>query len=329
MNIAFLRKELSYFKKMYLAENIIEKEYTYNQVKVREFEVFESDEKDCNDRLFLINIHNKYQILGFKIMIDYFKNQGNSSIDMDSRVTADMLLGIYKDIKIENHKVTAVYFPFEQGEKKYAFNRIKQDVNIELTYPIVLYQDPVIMLKWKEVWDQRAKEKTEDQLVDFLSDTEPHLRKYTERVLHSKQKSQFRIYDPACSTGEFLAYVKKKFSSAYTIGHDMDENMVRLSKNKVDESACCNAFDSFIAPESIDILVLRFLNYAVVNRTEAEKLFEKLIITVKDDGMIICFGHTPVLLNTSFFESFGVKVIGKIGYEQFTDSIFQYYVMER
>ncbi|SUY47133.1 Uncharacterised protein [Clostridium putrefaciens] len=329
MNIAFIRKEMSYFKKMCIAENTVEKEYTYSQVCIRELEEFQSDERDCEDRLFLINIQNKYQILGFKIMIDYFKNQGNASVDMDSRITADMLLGIFKEIKIENNKVTATYYPFEQGEKKYAFHRIKEDVNVEVTYPIVLNQDQETMLKWEDVWEQRSKEKTEEQLVKFLSDTEPHLRKYTQKVLRDNQKVSFKIYDPACSTGKFLEYVKEKFNGAYTIGHDMDENMVRMSKDKVDESACCNAFDSAISQESVDILVLRFLNYAVVNRLEAKELFEKLISTVRNGGMIICFGHTPVLLNTSLFESFGVKVIGKIGYDQSTDSIFQYYVMER
>lgn len=329
MNIAFLKRELTYYQKMMLPDNIVEKEYNYNQVKTREASVFKDSMSDCVDRFFLINIQDKYQILGFKIMVNYFRNQGEASIDMDSQITADMLLGVYKKMEVDNNIVTAVYYPLEQGEKKYAFNMIKQCMDAEVTYPIVLTQNPKDMPKWKEIWEERIKDKTKDELVEFLSNTEVHLRRYTEEVLRNNQKFNFTIYDPACSTGEFLEYVKEKFSGAYAIGHDMDENMVRIAETKVDESACCNASASSIAAKSIDILVLRFLNYAVVNRTEAEKLFKKLVTRVKDDGMIICFGHTPVLLDTTFFESFGLKIIKKIGYEQFTDSIFQYYVMKR
>lgn len=328
MNLAYIRRELKNYKRMHLSEEIEEKECIYSEIKKRKLKVIQGTEFDYRDRIFFIHINDNIKILGLKILIDYFEKQGNESIDMDSKLKADMLLGIFYDLNIENGTVTVSYYPYESGEKKYIFNQIKKNTDIEVTFPMVLEQSTKEMIKWEEVWAQRAQEKTEEELVEFLYNTEPHLRKYTEEVIRKNKKVKFKIYDPACSTGDFLAYIKEKFSEAYTIGHDMDENMIKIASAKVDESRCCNAFDSDIPAECIDVIALRFLNYAVVNGVEAEKLFQRLIGTLKKDGLAVCFGHTPVLLDAKKFEQFGMKVIGKIGYDQLSDSIFQFYVLK-
>ena len=68
------------------------------------------------------------------------------------------------------------------------------------------------------------------------------------------------IYDPACSTGEFLEDFKKKFPESYTIGHDLSQEMVNYAKDFVDEACCCNAIDSPLKEKSVDLMFLRFLN---------------------------------------------------------------------
>lgn len=328
-DLSVIRRELQYYKKMRIPEGVDEKKYRYEEVIKRPISLVEVSEDDFEDRLFFIEIENNYKLVGYKILVDYFINKGNGIADIDSRIKADMLLGIYKHMQIENGVISIMFYCLEPSEKKYAFNKIRKDIDLEITYPIVINADPLKMPKWEDVWLEITETKTEEEMIEFLSNTEPHFRKYTEEVLKKRGENKFVIFDPACSTGEFLEYVKIKFPDAYTIGHDMDEKMIKIAKNRVDEFACCNAFDSPILPKSIDILVLRFLNYAVVSREEAENLFEKLIKTVKEDGLIICFGHTPVLLDGRFFMKQGLNMVGKIGYEESTDSIFQYYVLKR
>lgn len=326
-DLLVLKKELQHYKRMRVVDSVEEKKYTYEEVQMRPLSVFEVDENEAEDRVFLIEFGDRYKLVGYKILVDYFKNKGNGFSDIDSRITVDMLLGIYEKIQIEKGKVSIKFYSLESSEKRYIFNLIKRKVDVEICYPIVLKTESCRMPRWEEIWAGRSMAKTEEENIEFLSNTEPHLRKYTEEVLKKNDMHKFVIYDPACSTGEFLEYVKQKFKDAYTIGHDMDENMINIAKKRVDEFACCNAFESSIESEYVDVLALRFLNYAVVNRVEAEKLFKQLVKKVKKGGLVVCFGHTPVLLSGLFFEEYTVEIIGKVGYEEASDSIFQYYAM--
>lgn len=329
MNLVSLKKELSYYKRMIIPKEDTKKNFDYLKVEKRDKVLFEANRKEFEDRLFLVDVYGKYRLVGYKIIKNYFENNGKDNIIMDSRVTADMLLGIYSGLDEKNDKIYVTYFPLKNGEKLFAFDLVKDDADIELSFPLVTTADLTVMSTWMDFWPNRSQNWPKERLIQFLSDTEPHLRKYSEQVLKKMKKDKFTIYDPACSTGEYLKYIKEKFKKAYTIGHDIDENMIKIAKNFVDECTCCNAEYSPIVKESIDILVLRFLNYSVVNSKTAERLFEILLTTVKKDGIIICFGHTPILLNAVFFKQYNLEVIGKIGYEESTNSIFQFYVIIR
>ncbi len=323
-----LKREMAFYKKMRIPNGVIEKECRNEDVMMRPISIFDVDESEGADGLFCIDLDD-VRLVGYKIMMDYFDNRGKGRPAVDSRIKADMLLGIFDSIECKEGMVKVAYHAFEHSEKKYIFNKIKK-TDLEITYPLVFILNTVEMPKWEDTWSVIAEneKRTEEERVEFLSNTEPHLRKATEEFLRTNDKDKFVIYDPACSTGEFLEYIKTKFPHAYTIGHDMDEEMVSIAKSRVDECECCNAFDSPIGAESIDILVLRFLNYSVVNRQEAEELFVQLSKTVKKDGYIICFGHTPVLLDNPFYEKNGYRVIKKSGFEEVTDSIFQYYILK-
>ena len=82
------------------------------------------------------------------------------------------------------------------------------------------------------------------------------------------------VYDPACSTGEFLSDYKNSFPKSHTIGHDLSQEMIDYAKDYVDESFCCNAFDSPLKDNSVDLMFLRFLNSEVVNTQMAYKIFK-------------------------------------------------------
>lgn len=136
------------------------------------------------------------------------------------------------------------------------------------------------------------------------------------------------IYDPACSTGEFLEDFKKNYPKSYTIGHDLSQEMVDYAKNFVDESCCCNAINSPLKEKSVDLMFLRFLNSEVVTTKDAYKIFKVLVSKVKKNGIIVCFGHTPVLITKKWFIENNLRPIICNGYDSDRDAIFQYYVFE-
>ena len=136
------------------------------------------------------------------------------------------------------------------------------------------------------------------------------------------------IYDPACSTGEFLSEFKKNHPTCHTIGHDLSQEMIDYAKDYVDEACCCNAINSPLKDKSVDLMFLRFLNSEVVNTKDAYKIFKVLLKKVKKHGLIVCFGHTPLLITKRWFIANKLKPIICNGYNKKRNAIFQYYVFE-
>ena len=168
--------------------------------------------------------------------------------------------------------------------------------------------------------------------VIYLGYGEEHIRKYTKEYLLQNKlvENNCIIFDPACSTGQFLYELKKHFPNCKTIGQDLSKEMVDYARNYVDEIYHGNAIKTFITDKSVDILILRFLNSEVVTTITAYRLFNKLIATVKNNGLIICFGHTPVLIRQKYFlKRNDLKILHSNGYDKDTNSIFQFYILKK
>ncbi len=108
-----------------------------------------------------------------------------------------------------------------------------------------------------------------------------------------------------------------------------DEVMWRIGEDYVDEIYCGDSINTKIKDESVDIEFFRFLNSEVVTTEYAYLLFEHLYKKVKKNGIIVIFGHTPVLMKKEFFIKLGLKVVQSIAYDKDYDCIFQYYVLRR
>jgi len=59
--------------------------------------------------------------------------------------------------------------------------------------------------------------------------------------LKSLGRDDLRLYDPACSTGQFLSTMREALPKAYLIGQDLSAHMVSFAKKRVDEIYCGNA----------------------------------------------------------------------------------------
>lgn len=325
-NLSNFKKEYTYYNKMKIPESTKEVKADLKKILNRQMETMINDTDEYISRIFILNSYQGYKLVGYKILMNYFSSEGTETPSLDSRITADMILGIWIDQDI---KKNVRYYPLTNAEKKYIFNLIKVIGNIELYYPFVMQINSNLMPIWKDVWDSVNEGKSEYESIKFLSETEPHFRKYTNDIVKRYKLDNSKIYDPACSTGEFLYSIKKSFPNCYVIGHDIDPVMINIGKDYLDEYLCCDASLSPIKNESIDLLILRFLNYYVVSLKEAINLFEILFEKVKFNGYIICFGHSPVLINNDILTSKKIELIQSIGYEETSDSIFQYYLIKK
>ncbi|MGY2440651.1 class I SAM-dependent methyltransferase [Pseudomonas sp. SDO52101_S400] len=137
-------------------------------------------------------------------------------------------------------------------------------------------------------------------LAEQLNADEQHLREYCAGVLQAITDNGALIYDPACSTGEFIAHLARALPDCMCLGTDRSASMIEHARRAHGitsvEFRLLDATESFDAGIHCDVLILRFLNAEVLTRREAQAAFESLIRCVKPGGTILVFGHTPVLI---------------------------------
>lgn len=237
-----------------------------------------------------------------------------------------MLLGIMRHAEIKNRTIEIKYLEFNTDEKYALFQLLKSKLSeIEIVYPFV-YRD--FNSKEEKICSENGWSFSRDRKIN-LSNGEIHFRKKTLSLLEKMQVNEAVIYDPACSTGEFLHTIKNFFPNSYTIGHDISQEMISHAKDYVDEVLCVDAKNSPLEDETVDIMFLRFLNSEIVSRSNAIYYFRILIKKLKKTGYCICFGHTPFLLCADDLKKCEVEVLSAVGLYEKYDSIFQYYVLRR
>jgi isonocardicin synthase len=294
-----------------------------NAICRRGHDIFIDRDYNLPQNIFLMKSYKGKIIVGRKIK-SILRIENKINAINCSMIIAPMLLGILKS-RIKINKIIEVsYFPFYNTEKETVFNELKKNRMIDIYFPY-RYRD---FISNKEEVSPSAGWSFNIDRKQYLSYGEVHLRDFTKNYFKSYNFKGKKIYDPACSTGEFLFEFKKHHPNSYTIGHDLSQEMIDQAKYFVDESFCCNAISSPLMNNSVDLLFLRFLNSQILSTAESYKIMRKLLTKVKTGGLIICFGHTPVLISKEWFIKNGIKVLNCNGYDKDRDAIFQYYVME-
>lgn len=319
------KREIDIYNDLYFKNEKVDsiKDIDIEDILNRKIEKIKDYDYNLPQNIFLIEKYKGKVIVGRKIR-SVLRIENKINAINCSMITAPMLLGFLKKRILKDRKIIVDFFPFTNEEKKYIFDDIKKNRKINIYYPYK-YRD--FYTKKEEVspemgWSFNPEKK------EYLGYGEVHFRKFTELFLKKMEKNYNIVYDPACSTGEFLSDYKKNFPNSYTIGHDLSKDMINYAKDYVDESMCCNALNSPLADSSVDLMFLRFLNSEVVSTRFAYKILRVLIKKVKSGGLIICFGHTPVLIKKNMFEKYGLIPIICNGYDSMRNAIFQYYVFE-
>ena len=284
-------------------------------------------DKDYNlpQNIFLIKFFKGYTVVGRKLRSVLYEEKKINAINC-SMITADMLLGIYVNKGQRDRDIWIEYYPFEKSEKRNVFDVIKHDIQTEIIYPFLYreYETGLEEITPPEGWD------VDPEKVIYLGYGEEHLRKYSIDVLKKfLRNNKLKVFDPACSTGEFLYTLKQAYPSIITIGQDLSSSMVEYAKSYVDIIYCGDSLYTPVEDYSVDIIVFRFLNSEVVSREYAHELFNVLIKKLADSGIAVLFGHTALLLKSSDFENAGYEVLQSTGYCEERDSIFQFYMIKR
>lgn len=319
------KNEIKIYNEMYFDEKEIPTINNINCKKILSRKVAEFEDFDYNlpQSIFIIKSYNGKEIVGRKIR-SVLRIENKINAINCSMITSPMLLGFLKSRSKKARKIRIEFYPFTNEEKKYIFNDLKNNRLYDIYYPYK-YRDFITNKEEKSPdtgWTFNPEKK------EYLGYGEVHFRKFTTDFLKNKNMDNKIIYDPACSTGEFLDDFKKSYPNSYTIGHDLSQEMINYAKNFVDESCCCNAINSPLKDKSVDLMFLRFLNSEVVTTRDAYKIFKVLLPKVKKTGTIVCFGHTPVLITKQWFIKNKLKPIICNGYDYERNAIFQYYVFE-
>jgi isonocardicin synthase len=254
-----------------------------------------------------------------------FRRDGRRQELKCALVGSDMVLGPVVREQVTERGILVYYRPLGEEERRSCFAALRSRLDLDLYYPYphLTAGDRLERCAADDYWN------TSPERVKSLGEGERVLREQTLELLSRHALAGARLYDPACSTGEFLSALKARHPTAYTIGQDKSREMVELSRPRLDEAHWGDALQSPVPDDSVDWVFCRFLNVDVVPTVAAYELFLRVARRCRDGGHIVVFGHTPVLVASSFFESLGLVVHQRIGYSPIDDGVFQYYLLQK
>jgi hypothetical protein len=240
-----------------------------------------------------------------------------------SAISPEMVLGRLVSSRVCEDRVMVYYEPVLRDEiDQDLFSNFDPRMELRYPFPYISKTSHTEPVSPDTGWEY------ESQLHDQLKRGENFLRAYSQEVLRDLLPASPVMYDPACSTGDFLAEVASSFTNAYTIGQDLSYEMAEVAASRLDEIYHGDAIDSPVAPASVDVVFLRFLNSEVVNSIRAIELFDSIIDRVRAGGYLVLFGHTPVLLDEGFLRTHALEIKSCVGKNE-SDSIFQFYLLRK
>jgi isonocardicin synthase len=242
-------------------------------------------------------------------------------------INASMIHGLLDEIQVSSGGVTLYIRPATDEERVEVFTHLASSPLNDIQYPFTrIFVDGQIgePASAPDYWIPSPKR------VQELDEAEAPLRDHTTHVLERYGIGGGRVFDPACSTGTFLAHVQEHFPQAWTIGQDLSTAMVEFARRRVDEVHHGDSIAPRVAAASADVLILRFLNVDVVSTQRAHLLFDACVRTVAPGGLVLVAGHTPILIPSAYFEQSGFKVLERLGVTPGGErAAFQFYVLRR
>ncbi|MFR9674646.1 class I SAM-dependent methyltransferase [Streptomyces sp. TR02-1] len=273
-------------------------------------------------RIFLFRISERWHV-GYKTLSDYFVYHDTPGL-LCSRIYWHHVVGRLDTFRTSDTGVRVTFHPLDVTGRRAAFDAISSTTPI--VHPFATHDESGL----EETSPPDGWPVTEER-ADSLNVAEEHLRRYTRDLfgpLLSDATESITAYDPACSTGHFLAdFAGINPARIRTVGQDLSREMVDYAARRLDEVHVGDAFDPAPAPGTVDVLFCRFLNSEVVSTRRAREILPRLVATVRDGGTVVLLGHSPVLLDVFDLENVGLRVAQTTARQD--DYVFQYYVCHK
>ena len=207
--------------------------------------------------------------------------------------------------------------------EKLAAQVTSHDGPIDLSYPLRRLVDGKETAQYASYWSDRANNPT------ALDDDEAFLREEAVRHVAPLLRPGSRLYDPACSTGAFLSHLSGAIPGAWTIGQDINSDMIRLAGSRLCETLLGDSMQPQCAPGSVDLLVCRHLNLDVMTSRHAAKMLPILVDCIAPSGLALIIGHTPVLLDLTQMAAAGLTPLRTTGRTPSGHALFQFYLLRK
>lgn len=215
-----------------------------------------------------------------------------------------MIMGKFKLAEYRDHPTCpSIYFEYQPVSSE-AINTVWELPDVGFEHPWSISVSGSELTSPPEGWDINPHTAT------TLGNGEIFIRKDTEAFLSQFSMEGKVVYDPACSTGQFLSDIKRKYPGCTTVGQDLSLKMCEYARNSggVDQVIHGDAISSSLPEESADFAFIRFLNSEVVPREAVQKLLAAITRRVKTGGYVVVFGHTPVLVSATHFRLSGLEI---------------------
>ena len=271
------------------------------------------------ERIFIFR-HGGIWYAGCKTISDYVLQDDMPGV-FCSKVYWHNVIGSVSGMRISDVDARISFEPMDESARRTVFNELESMT--ELIHPFTKQS-------------RRGSEKTSppdgwlvtEQRARYLGLGESHIRRYTSDCFREKfthLAGDVLAYDPACSTGQFLAeFALLDQARIRTVGQDLSMQMVDFATAHLGQVHHGDALYPAVVPGSVDILFCRFLNSEVVSTHSARQILPKLVATLRQGGFFVMFGHSPVLLDASDLMAAGLSISQTMARSE--DYIFQYYV---
>ena len=243
-----------------------------------------------------------------------------------SLIEPEMLLGRFQDFTYGDQTVDFYFLPCTLQEAREIFSSAASDKTSEIVFPFpVLDNQLKEMVCPDEYWSEAS------QNAEKYAQEEVHFVNACSSLLQRRFFQTARVFDPACSTGDFIAALSGSLSHMAFIGADKSPAMIAKARNRHPDRNITFLVSDADAHDGMmcDVLILRFLNSEVVLRSDAEHHLQRLLRYVQPGGIIILFGHTPVLAPVKWLcDQLQLKFVSALDSTR-DGRLFQFYVIEK
>lgn len=227
------------------------------------------------------------------------QRENNARWHLSSALRPSMLLGPHVQSQWGAEGLSIYFRTVSPAEKVAALEAARGTPDSEIQFPF-----PVIDRVDQEAICPPGFWQCSEALAARLNADEAHLREHCAALLQTLVTADTLIYDPACSTGEFIAHLARSLPHCRFRASDRSASMIEHAQQRHAalpiDFRCLDASHAADTGLHCDVLILRFLNAEVLTRRQAQVAFESLTQCVRPGGTILIFGHTPVLIAVSW-----------------------------